>query len=209
MARSIAVSASVATWCPRPRLPEWIMITTCAARGAGRSPVSMRARGSRPGSLTRCMRCAHGPVTGAETATAGAAPRRAACQAARARLPEGRIGSGRACADVRVWRRAGARLADAVNAHLARGGRVKHVVHDLDLSVVVARAQRAHLRGRARRADSSACVQAPCTSITRLTRPSHIAKHVLPSQIIGQVLTPLSRSRTVLSAESWSHVKHQ
>jgi len=76
MARSIAVSASVATWCPRPRLPEWIMITTCAARGAGRSPVSMRARGSRPGSLTRCMRCAHGPVTGAETATAGAAPRR-------------------------------------------------------------------------------------------------------------------------------------
>ena len=35
-----------------------------------------------------------------------------------------------------------------VDAHLARGGVVKHAVHHLHLRVVVPRAQRPHLHGR-------------------------------------------------------------
>jgi hypothetical protein len=40
----------------------------------------------------------------------------------------------------------GSYLSDPVDAHLARGGHVEHLVHDLDLRVVVTRAQRPHLR---------------------------------------------------------------
>ena len=35
MAVSMAVSASVATWWPSPRLPLWIMMHTCAKLGSG------------------------------------------------------------------------------------------------------------------------------------------------------------------------------
>jgi hypothetical protein len=33
MAFSISTSASVATWWPNPRLPEWIMMHTCVIGG--------------------------------------------------------------------------------------------------------------------------------------------------------------------------------
>ena len=55
MARSMDVSASVATWCPRPRLPLWIMMHTWA----GLEPLSGPATISRHLITNANRQCSH------------------------------------------------------------------------------------------------------------------------------------------------------